>query len=59
MRTRTLVAALALTLVGTAAQAQWQALPDVAPAPADNPTTAAKVELGKYEGAIGASGRAE
>jgi len=25
----------------------WQALPDVAPAPADNPTTAAKVELGK------------
>ena len=26
---------------------EWQALPDVAPAPADNPTTAAKVELGK------------
>jgi len=26
---------------------QWQALPETAPAPADNPTTAAKVELGK------------
>ena len=25
----------------------WQALPEKAPAPADNPTTAAKVELGK------------
>jgi cytochrome c peroxidase len=47
MRIRTLVTALAMTLVAAAAQAQWQALPDVAPAPADNPTTAAKVELGK------------
>ncbi len=27
--------------------ADWQALPDTAPAPADNPTTEAKVELGK------------
>lgn len=27
--------------------AQWQALPDVAPAPADNPTTAEKIKLGK------------
>ena len=27
--------------------AEWQALPEVAPAPADNPTTAAKVELGR------------
>ena len=26
---------------------EWQALPDTAPAPADNPTTEAKVELGK------------
>lgn len=26
---------------------QWQALPDQAPAPADNPTTPAKVELGR------------
>ena len=25
----------------------WQALPDVAPAPADNPTTEAKITLGK------------
>jgi cytochrome c peroxidase len=31
----------------TAATGLWQPLPDVAPAPADNPTTAAKVELGK------------
>ncbi len=30
-----------------AADASWQALPDVAPAPADNPTTDAKVILGK------------
>jgi cytochrome c peroxidase len=30
-----------------AASAPWQALPEVVPAPADNPTTAAKVELGK------------
>jgi cytochrome c peroxidase len=30
-----------------AADTPWQALPDVAPAPADNPTTAAKVALGK------------
>jgi cytochrome c peroxidase len=30
-----------------AADSPWQALPEVAPAPADNPTTAAKVELGK------------
>ena len=33
--------------VANAAATTWQALPDVAPAPADNPTTAAKVELGK------------
>ncbi len=39
------------TLLGTAAAAaadgQWQALPDQAPTPADNPTTEAKVTLGK------------
>jgi cytochrome c peroxidase len=29
------------------AQSPWQPLPEVAPAPADNPTTAARVELGK------------
>ena len=46
---RTLVTALVLTLTAVAAhaQGQWEALPDQAPAPADNPTTAAKVELGK------------
>jgi cytochrome c peroxidase len=49
MRRRMLAPALLLTLaVGPVhAQTQWQALPDSAPAPADNPTTAAKVELGK------------
>ena len=49
MRSRVLVSALLLTLVtaATHAQGQWQALPDAAPAPADNPTTSAKVELGK------------
>ena len=43
------LAVTALTLgLGIAARAQpWQALPSVAPAPADNPTTPAKVELGK------------
>jgi len=30
-----------------AAESQWQALPDKAPAPTDNPTTEAKVMLGK------------
>jgi cytochrome c peroxidase len=40
------LAALAGTsLAGSAGQ--WQALPETAPAPADNPTTMAKVELGK------------
>ena len=33
--------------VAQANAVEWQALPDTAPAPADNPTTAAKVELGK------------
>ena len=33
--------------VAQAQAAEWQPLPDVAPAPADNPTTDAKVELGK------------
>ncbi|MGB7931698.1 MAG: cytochrome c peroxidase [Gammaproteobacteria bacterium] len=37
--------ALAATSLATAGQ--WQALPETAPAPADNPTTEAKVELGK------------
>ncbi len=39
---------LAATLFAAQASAmEWQALPDTAPAPADNPTTEAKVELGK------------
>lgn len=37
----------ALLAATTAMAADWQALPKQAPAPADNPTTAAKVELGK------------
>lgn len=40
-------AAFALALSAGAAQAQWQALPDKAPEPADNPTTPAKIELGR------------
>jgi cytochrome c peroxidase len=50
MRNRMLVPAvlMALAAAGNAhGQNQWQALPGEAPAPADNPTTAAKVELGK------------
>ena len=49
MRNRILLAALLMTLAAAAVQAQspWQPLPDKAPASADNPTTAAKVELGK------------
>jgi cytochrome c peroxidase len=49
MRNRILLAALLMPLAAPATQAQspWQPLPDKAPASADNPTTAAKVELGK------------
>jgi cytochrome c peroxidase len=49
MRNRFLLAALVMPLAAPATQAQspWQPLPDKAPASADNPTTAAKVELGK------------
>ena len=39
------VTAASISLNGQAAN--WQALPDTAPTPADNPTTQAKVELGK------------
>jgi len=39
----TLAGALSAGAVAT----QWQALPETAPSPADNPTTSAKVELGK------------
>jgi cytochrome c peroxidase len=49
MRTRTALFALGLCCANGAvfAAAGWEALPDRAPEPADNPTTAAKVELGK------------
>ena len=36
-----------LSLFATQAAAKWEALPESAPSPADNPTTAEKVELGK------------
>jgi cytochrome c peroxidase len=38
---------LATATVASAEQGPWQALPSVAPAPADNPTTPEKVTLGK------------
>lgn len=49
MRRPNPIAFLVLTATLGVAQAQspWQPLPAVAPAPADNPTTPAKVELGK------------
>ena len=49
MRVSNLVvsALLAGTVCGAQAAGNWQALPDRAPEPADNPTTVAKVELGK------------
>ena len=49
MRMRVIPYVLSLLACGGTALAAdaWQALPSTAPAPADNPTTAAKVELGK------------
>jgi cytochrome c peroxidase len=45
---KSLQALLVATLfAGQAVAAGWQALPETAPQPADNPTTEAKVELGK------------
>jgi len=38
---------IVLSLIATHAAAKWEALPSSAPSPADNPTTAEKVELGK------------
>jgi len=47
MKTKFL-AILACSIISTQAFAtEWKALPDIAPAPKDNPTTDAKVELGK------------
>jgi Cytochrome c peroxidase len=42
-----LLAAGVMSVAGAAQAYDWKALPDQAPAPADNPTTPAKVELGK------------
>ena len=48
IKLRSLVSVIALASISSLASAtNWQALPTKAPAPADNPTTAAKVELGK------------
>ncbi len=47
MKTTSLALLLASVCSTTAFAANWQALPEKAPAPADNPTTAGKVELGK------------
>ena len=45
---KSLLSMILAGVVSTPLQAaDWQALPDVAPAPKDNPTTQAKVELGK------------
>ncbi len=41
------LAAFLLSLLATANAADWQALPEQAPAPADNPTTMEKIELGR------------
>ena len=49
MNSKKLMASVAavLMMASMPVMANWEALPDVAPAPADNPTTDAKVVLGK------------
>lgn len=47
MKSKTAVLSLVATLATNVALADWQALPGKAPEPADNPTTAEKVELGR------------
>ncbi len=42
-----LLSLITILSLSSQASAQWDSLPDKAPAPADNPTTAAKVELGR------------
>ena len=42
-----IIQALAITLMAGQAAAAWQALPEQAPTPADNPSSEAKIELGK------------
>lgn len=44
---RILLSLVTILGVSSPALAQWETLPEKAPAPADNPTTAAKVELGR------------
>jgi len=47
LKSATFALAIITSVSVNAANVNWQALPDVAPAPADNPTTDAKVTLGK------------
>ena len=48
MRMQWIVLSIQLLLVSPVAQSfQWEALPETAPTPADNPTTPEKVELGR------------
>jgi cytochrome c peroxidase len=47
MKLPTALFSLVAALATNAAAYDWQALPEEAPAPADNPTTAEKVELGR------------
>jgi cytochrome c peroxidase len=47
MQPRLLVPVVLMLMSAGVFAADWQALPEQAPSPADNPTTPAKVELGK------------
>ena len=47
IKTTALLGALLLSGASAVSAAEWQTLPDRAPEPADNPTTPAKVALGK------------
>ena len=48
MQLKVYLLSIVFALATNAAQAyEWQALPDKAPEPADNPTTPEKVELGR------------
>ncbi|CAL1238870.1 cytochrome-c peroxidase [Candidatus Methylocalor cossyra] len=47
LKFKLLIGALALTGASVAAAVEWRPLPTKAPEPADNPSTPAKVELGK------------
>ena len=46
-RSQFLLSLVTILAISSPALAQWEALPEQAPAPADNPGTAAKVELGR------------